>query len=125
MSELPRVRDQLLALEPILHRLPTGSDRAAIDALLEHDYFEVGASGSVYTRTLVIDVVEKRYRDGENPMDAAWSIDNFHASTLAEHLYLVTYRLSQSGRVSQRATVWRRHDSGWKAVYHQGTLSRH
>lgn len=57
-------------------------------------------------------------------MDAAWSIDNFHASTLAGHLYLVTYRLSQSGRVSRRATVWRRHDSGWKAVNHQETLSR-
>lgn len=110
-------------MEPILHRLPAGADRQAIEALLEPGYFEVGASGAVYSRAHVIGVVEQRYRDGLDPDVTAYVVDDFSTAELAEQVYLVAYRLSQSGRLSRRSTVWRRHDVGWRAVYHQGLFA--
>lgn len=119
---MTRVEDELRALEPITHRLPAGSGRAAIEVLLEEGFFEVGASGEVYSRELVLDVVEQRYRHDEDPDDDAWSVDEFSALALTDDAYLVTYRLSLAGRPSRRSTVWRRHARGWHAVYHQGTV---
>jgi hypothetical protein len=36
--------------------------------------------------------------------------------------YLLTYTLRQPGRVTRRATLWRRTGGGWQAIYHQGTV---
>lgn len=118
---MTRVDEELRALEPITHRLPAGADRAAIEALLEENFFEVGASGKVYPRDVVLDVVAQRYSRGEDPDDDAWSIDDFSTVALIDNVYLVTYRLRFAGRLSRRSTLWRRHQSGWCAVYHQGT----
>ena len=113
---------ELAALEPLLHRLPVGADRSLIESLLEPDFFEVGASGSVYQRSFVLDEVERRYAEGVDPDDDAWSVEEFSASSVAVDLYLVTYQLSFAGRLSRRCTLWRRHESVWRAVYHQGTI---
>ena len=112
---------ELVTLEPLLHRLPVAADRATIGALLDPDFFEVGASGSVYQRSLVLDVVERRYRAGTDPDDAVWNVQDFSTSKLSDNLYLVTYQLSFADRLSRRCTLWRWHELGWKAVYHQGT----
>lgn len=112
----------LLALEPISHRLPAGAGREAIDALFEADFFEIGASGKTYDRAHVVNVVEQRYADGTDPDDDAWQIDDFSTTPLADDLALVTYRLRFAGRHTRRSTVWRRHGSRWRAVYHQGTV---
>jgi len=37
-------------------------------------------------------------------------------------VWLLTYRLHQPGRVTRRMTLWRREESSWQAVYHQGTV---
>ena len=110
------------ALEPLLHRLPAGADRQAIGGILDDDFFEVGASGKVYRREFVIDVVEERYSTGVDPDDGAWDIDNLSTRVLSDDLRLVTYRLSLAGRLSRRSTLWRRSLSGWQAIYHQGTI---
>lgn len=121
MSSDTAVDRELATLEPIFHRLPPRADRRAVEALLEPDFFEVGASGVVYTRHFVLDVVEQRYRDGQDPNDAAWTITDFRSLALAADVYLVTYRLRFQERLSRRCTLWRRRGSTWKAVYHQGT----
>ncbi len=116
-----RVADELVELEPIFHRLPAGSDRAAIEAIIEPTFFEVGASGSVYRRDFVLRVVEQRYLDGTDPNDDAWKIADFDAADVSDDLVLVTYHLVFDGRPSRRSTLWRRHEEGWRAIYHQGT----
>lgn len=112
---------ELQGLEPLFHRLAPGADRQTNDTLLDPTFFEVGASGSVYSRQHVLDVVWERYVNGVDPDDTAWIIEDFKASELAGDFYLVTYRLSFAGRLSRRSTLWHRHESGWKAAYHQGT----
>ena len=42
---------------------------------------------------------------------------------LAGDLYLLTYTLLQDHvRKTRRSTIWQRTASGWKIVFHQGTL---
>ncbi|WP_341257544.1 DUF4440 domain-containing protein [Gordonia malaquae] len=114
--------EELAALEPISHRLPPGAGHSDIEALLEPDFVEVGASGTAYRRQFVINTVVQRYARGIDPDDDAWQIDEFSVRQVGTLLHLVTYRLTYGGRTSRRSTLWRKCDSGYRAVYHQGTL---
>lgn len=117
------VRRALLELEPLTHRLPPGAGRAAVEALLAPEFWEVGASGSVYRRDYVIDVVADRYAAGIDPDDATWTVTEFAVRRLSDAAWLATYLLRQDDRLSRRATLWERTPSGWRASYHQGTLA--
>lgn len=118
----PSLEAEMLALEPVLHRLPPGALREDIEALLDGSYREVGASGTVYSRAVVLDVVERRYQDGSAPDDGAWSVSEFSVRELGSRCVQVTYLLEQGERLSRRSTIWRRAETGWRAIYHQGTL---
>ena len=122
MTHRDVAESELVAMEPLLHRLPAGADRVAISGILDDDFFEVGASGKEYRREFVIDVVEERYSNGVDPDDDAWEIDSLSIRVLADDVRLVTYRLSFAGRLSRRSTLWRRSEAGWRAIYHQGTI---
>lgn len=114
------VTKQLRAREPIFHHAQIGSDREVFEALTASAYWEVGASGQAYTREHVIETLVERYA---HPHQDHWTVDNFDARRLSDHLYLVTYELDQAGRRSRRSTIWRRSSRGWVAEYHQGTLT--
>ncbi len=53
---------QLAALEPIFHRPELGTARADFERMMAADYREVGASGRVYARDYVLEVLEERHR---------------------------------------------------------------
>ncbi|GAA1491318.1 DUF4440 domain-containing protein [Brachybacterium sacelli] len=112
---------ELLAREPLTHRLPAQAPRDTIADLLDPEFREVGASGEVYDRGLVIDVVEERYRDGTDPDDSRWRLQDPSIRQLGEDLYLLTYTLEFDGCVSRRVTLWRLQTPVWRALYHQGT----
>lgn len=118
------IERQLAALEPIFHRPQHGTSRADFDRMMVADYWEVGASGRVYSRDFVLDVLEQRHR----PDAAATNAENlvvsdFSCRRICDDTWLATYRLEQpSGRLSRRATLWRKTGAGWMALYHQGTL---
>jgi hypothetical protein len=113
------VLDELRRREPIFHRPEFGSTRADHLAMTAEDFWEVGASGNRYSRNHVLDVLDERER---NPQPDPWETGEFHCRQLAEAVYLLTYTLHQGGRVTRRATIWRRDADGWKIVFHQGTL---
>ena len=115
------VKGELRAREPIFHRSPPGSDRAALESITAPDYWEVGASGAVYGRDHVLDVVAARYAAGGG-RDEPWTVRDFEVQQLSADTWLATYELDQEGRVSRRATAWTRSNEGWVARYHQGTL---
>jgi hypothetical protein len=84
------------------------------------DHFcEVGASGRIYPRSLVLDELERRH---SSQHEDQWEVESFACRALDRHLFLVTYLLKQRRRVSRRSTIWRHEPGQWKAVYHQGTL---
>jgi hypothetical protein len=108
--------------EPIFHRSPSGTTRAAFAALITDDYWEVGASGSVYRREEVLDVLERRYADPAYDPMAGLEVSDFACRSAGEATWVVTYRLRQDARLTRRLTVWRHQDGAWVALYHQGTV---
>ncbi|WP_212735257.1 DUF4440 domain-containing protein [Herbidospora galbida] len=114
------MEEELRALEPIFHRAPAGADRAFFEVMMAVDFFEVGASGRLYSREFVLSTLAERH---SRPHDDPWTITEFTARRLEGDTWLVTYLLDQAGRVSRRSTVWTRTADGWVARYHQGTLA--
>jgi hypothetical protein len=119
-AELRGVLEELRAREPIFHRPEFGNARADLERLMHESYWEVGASGTRYSREFVLETLLTRAPD---PAESSWVVREFQVSEIAADNYLATYTLFQGTRVSRRATLWRRAVSGWQILYHQGTLA--
>lgn len=108
--------------EPVFHRVEFGTTRAAFDAMTAPDFWEVGASGSVYRRDAVLDVLDQRYADPAYDPMAGLEVDDFAVREAAQGIWLATYWLRQGERQTRRVSVWRRTAEGWQVLYHQGTV---
>ena len=113
---------ELRDLEPIFHRSPPGTTRAQFAKMVADDYWEVGASGTVYRRDEVLDVLERRYADPAYDPEAGLEVSGFACRAAGDGTWLVTYGLRQDARLTRRLTVWRREAGAWIALYHQGTV---
>jgi hypothetical protein len=119
-AHLLAIRDELMAREPIFHRPEFGTTRDDFAAMVVDDFWEVGASGRRYSRTYVLDELEKRHSALHEDV---WEAKDFHCRQLGPSFYLLTYTLIEdAARVTRRATIWQRTEANWKIVYHQGTL---
>ena len=116
---------ELRAREPILHLREFVDSAESFDAHTAVDFWEVGASGLAYDRETVREQVLHRLRTQERDdlVSEGWRTSDLRVRRLAGEVYLCTYTLDQAGRVSRRATIWERTGSGWRIVYHQGTLA--
>lgn len=56
--ELADVLDELRRREPIFHRPEFGSTRADFERMTADDFWEIGASGQLYSRAHVLDVLK-------------------------------------------------------------------
>lgn len=119
MTDLYQVRRELEAREPLFHRPELGTTRADFEAMTVESFWEIGASGRRYDRAFVLDELERRY---SSTYEDAWETRDFDCTPLGAETYLLTYTLLQGPRVTRRATIWRKTEEGWKAVYHQGTI---
>ena len=85
-AHLVSIRDELAAREPIFHRLELGTSRAALEAMTEPDFWEVGASGRRYSREHVFEILVERYaRNDPDP----WRTREFHCRELADRKSVV------------------------------------
>jgi len=85
------------------------------------EFWEVGASGNVYTKQDVIETLLERYNNTD--YKDIWEAKDFALTKIAPDHYLLTYVLIQDKtRVTRRSTLWRRVNGGWKILYHQGTI---
>jgi hypothetical protein len=116
---LAPILQELQAREPVFHRPELGTNRKAFEQMMAATFWEVGASGRRYSRRYVLDTLVDRHSAQED----VWQASGFHCAELSPDTYLVTYTLVQNNtRVTRRATIWRRAPSGWKILYHQGTI---
>ena len=121
ISELSieQAAEALAAREPIFHRPEFGMTRADFEAMVAPEFWEVGASGSKYSKAFVLHTLENRH---SKPVTETYVVTDFACQELSPNLYLVTYQLDQTGRLSQRSTIWRYSSGAWQIVFHQGTL---
>jgi len=114
------ILDELMRREPIFHHPEFGATRADFANMTVADYWEVGASGSRYSREFVLDTLEKRYAA---PYTDDLEAFGFHCRRLGPDVYLITYTLIQDKvRKTRRSTIWQQTPEGWKIVFHQGTI---
>jgi hypothetical protein len=124
-ADLVPILTELMAREPLLDRRELVHSAETFETETADDFWEVGASGRVYSRDVVRAVVLRRLRDGEpDPVVAeGWTTEDHGIRQLGPDTYLVTYQLNGQGRRTRRATVWRSSPGkGWHALYHQGTV---
>jgi hypothetical protein len=114
------VLGELKGREPIFHRPELGTARADFENMTVPDFWEVGASGRRYSREYVLAELESRCA---GPYVDIWETSDFHCRRLSEDIYLLTYTLLQNKeRMTRRATIWQHTPTGWKIVFHQGTI---
>ncbi len=117
-----KILDELKSREPIFHHPEKfGKTKADISKQMCDEFWEVGASGNVYTKPDVIETLLERYNNPD--YQDIWEAKNFELTKIAPDNYLLTYTLIQDKtRVTRRSTLWRAVNGDWKILYHQGTL---
>lgn len=109
------LRNELALLDPAVRR-----DRLRVLALLADDFEEFGASGRVWTRDRIVELLATE--NYEPP-----AIEDFQCHLLAENAALITYRTvrtdSQSGvsKAVLRSSIWIEDSGEWRVRFHQGT----
>ncbi len=110
---------ELCEREPIFHRPELGTDFAS---MVTDDFWEIGASGKIYTRELILQVLAERIT--RTPAHDRWQTSDFACRKLSEEFFLLTYTLLQDEtRWTRRTTLWcLAANGGWKIAFHQGTV---
>jgi aminoglycoside 6'-N-acetyltransferase len=107
--------DAVVAAELTLLDPTTRCDRSALDALLNSDFVEIGASGRRRTRNEIVDELVASPDPGEldvEEMEARWVTSN---------AVVLTYRTVSPRRTVLRSSWWLWTDGRWQIVFHQGT----
>ena len=118
---LEEILAQLIRRELIFHPPGFGTARVNFENLMTNDFWEVGTSGRLYSRSYVLDMLEERFRQDQR--DEIWETSDFYCKRLGEDVYLLTYTLLQHRtRKTRRSTIWQQTQEGWKIVFHQGTI---
>lgn len=110
--ELSRV----LRLEQELQTRACRSNPDRLLELLAPDFTEVGASGRVWDRPAVLELLASEV-EGNEKIEVA----NPAGRRLADGFILVRWDSARGGRRSRRTSLWRRDSDGWHQVHHQGT----
>ena len=117
--DLQQVLERLNALERRFHAGCRDATPEFFEQLVAPQFWEVGASGRRYTRDHALQVLRER---AALPPPEAWHMTNLFVETAGPEHYLLTYTLHQPERTTRRLTVWRHGQTGWQAIFHQGTL---
>jgi len=108
-----------IAAEQRLLEPAVRADPAAVAELLDHDFTEIGQTGTAWTRAEVIDALTAEGRAA--PAVEAVEATGWSVREVGQELALVAYEADRGGLRVRRTTLWRRRDGVWRAVAHQGT----
>ena len=116
---IEEIAAHLLACEKALLDPAVRRDRARVSALLAEDFVEFGASGRVWKRDEILDLLESKEV-------APSEIEDFACRRLAEGVMLVTYRSVRTDKetgehaVALRSSIWSNESGAWLMRFHQG-----
>ncbi len=106
---------ELSLLDPVVRH-----DRAHVESILAEDFQEFGASGKVWSRSQILDLLESEPARTITAHDLAFR-------SISEGVALLTYRaLNTDPQTSEplttlRSSLWSIVDGQWKLRFHQGT----
>lgn len=85
--------------------------------ILDDEFYEFGSSGGL---------IKRSYYNEDHPLNPdPMEIKSFTAHELGPAAVLTTYQIynQKTGRLTNRSSVWKKRESGWKLFFHQGTVS--
>ena len=95
--------------------------KADIERQMCDEFWEVGASGNVYTKQDVIEILLEWYNNPD--YQDIWEAKDFAITKIAPDNYLLTYILIQEKtRDTRRSKLWRAVNGDWKILYTCGTI---
>jgi Uncharacterized protein conserved in bacteria len=115
--------EEIQSLEEALHRPEIRRCRKALETLLSDEFVEFGASGSVYDRTSIINLLLQ-----ERPGDACClRAANYVLKPITDDAVLLTYEAERSHangsrRNVLRSSIWKYDGLKWQMFFHQGTI---
>lgn len=123
-SHCPELAD-IRSLEEALHRPEVRHSRDALEALLAAKFVEFGASGAIYNRATIIDLLIQE--DGSSNDDLRTT--NYVLTSISYDAVLLTYESERtqndgSKRHVLRSSIWKRNGDRWQMLFHQGTIKR-
>ena len=122
MTKLPHLAE-IQALEEALHRAETRGCREAVDGLLASEFLEFGASGTVYDRETMIDLLAQESGGDDGDLQAS----HYNLMSISHDAVLLTYRTKRSypdgtTRRVLRSSIWKHDGRRWQMLFHQGTI---
>lgn len=121
MSDIRRIGDrqhpwfkELYELEQELLSPAVRSDRRRLDDLMRDDFIEVGSSGRIYEKWLLIDMMV-------NEAHGTVVLRDFAVRDILANVGLTTYRSVGNAGQTRRSSLWVKEFGRWRMVFHQGT----
>ena len=104
----------VLALERELQTAECRRDRERLARLLADDFTEVGASGTMWDKSSILDMLGT-----EIPVEI--EVIEPTGRVIGPDYVLLQWISRASEMRARRTSLWRRTDTGWELVHHQGT----
>ncbi|WP_032401900.1 nuclear transport factor 2 family protein [Rhodococcoides fascians] len=104
----------VLELERELQTPECRRNRGRLVSLLADDFTEVGASGAVWDKASILDLLSS-----EDSVEI--EVLELSGRAIGTDFALVHWISIRSGMRARRTSLWRRIESGWELVHHQGT----
>lgn len=116
--------ETLISFEKEFHSSLASSNQARIDELLAEDFYEFGSSGNIWTKK---DILARHPVQASNLLKI--ESRNYSVKELSPKVFLVnyiSYRMNnmKEERLALRSSVWKKVDSHWKMLFHQGTFKQ-
>ncbi len=114
VDDAPSDEDEVVALERALLSDEVRADPAAVAALLDPDWTEVGRSGRLWTREAALAEI--------GPLEEPVRLEVIATERVADDVLLLRWRaVADGGRATLRSSLWTRSAGRWRQRYHQGT----
>ncbi|MCZ4522095.1 DUF4440 domain-containing protein [Rhodococcus ruber] len=104
----------VLALERELQTPECRRNRGRLVSLFAEDFTEVGASGAVWDKTSILELLGT-----EDSVEI--EVLELSGRAVGTDFVLVHWISQTSGKRARRTSLWRRATSGWESIHHQGT----
>ncbi|WP_067446578.1 DUF4440 domain-containing protein [Nocardia alba] len=112
-SEDPEI-ECVVAAELRLTDRDIRNSRETTSALLDPEFHEFGASGRVWDKESILDMMSR-------DTSATPTVDEMTAVRLGTTVIHVTYRTRSPERTAVRSSIWLLRDGRWTLYFHQGT----
>lgn len=109
--------EEVVALELALLTPAVRRSRARLEELLDPEFVEIGASGRLWSRDAIIEMLV----GGDDRVRAPLPTAEMTGRSAAPGVILLTYVSDPGGRAARRSSLWRRSGRSWRVLFHQGT----